>query len=176
MPDGYYAPAERDLVVDTVAEGEIDLLPQRRIAVRQSSDDQIVSLLELVSASNKDRRGSVEQFIDKAVIAIGEGLHLQILDLLPPGKFDPGGLHATLWPRLGGASYEPPAGRLLTLAAYNAASLTCYVEPTSVGEALKSMPLFLTSEQYVAVPLEETYLLAYEAMPLRWRRVIEENV
>jgi hypothetical protein len=160
-------------IIDTIADKQSSPLPQRRIAIRRSSDDQIVSLLEIVSASNKDRQASVEQFIDKAAIALGEGLHLQMIDLLPPGRFDPLGLHATLWPRLGGSAYAPPQGKPLTLAAYNATRLTCYVEPAAVGEALKSMPLFLTSDQYVSVPLEQTYQAAYHKMPLRWRTVLD---
>jgi hypothetical protein len=38
------------------------------------------------------------------------------------------------------------------------------------------MPLFLTPERYVNVPLEETYLGAYEGVPQRWKRVIEGAV
>jgi len=163
----------RASVMDTIADRSIHLQPQRRIAIRDSSDDQIVSLLEIVSASNKDRRASVEQFVDKAVIALSEGLHLQIVDLLPPGRFDPSGLHAILWPRLGGAAYDAPERKSLTLASYNAATLTCYVEPSSVGEPLKSIPLFLTAERYIDVPLEQTYQTAYQKMPARWRQVLE---
>jgi hypothetical protein len=35
------------------------------------------------------------------------------------------------------------------------------------------MPLFLTPEIYVNVPLEETYMSAFEALPRKWKRVIE---
>ena len=115
----------------------------------------------------------MEKFVEKAVGAMQEGLHLQVLDLFPPGPFDPGGIHGMLWSRLGGR-YDPPPDKPLTLASYAAAgTVTCYVEPTSVGTALIDMPLFLTPERYVNVPLEQTYQAAYENVPSRWKRVIE---
>jgi hypothetical protein len=35
------------------------------------------------------------------------------------------------------------------------------------------MPLFLTPNWYVNVPLEATYQSAFAAMPGRWRKVLE---
>lgn len=35
------------------------------------------------------------------------------------------------------------------------------------------MPLFLYPERYINVPLEPTYLVAYQGMPAFWRGVIE---
>jgi hypothetical protein len=55
-------------------------------------------------------------------------------------------------------------------------SSTCYVEPTSVGSELIPMPLFFDPEHYINVPLEATYLGAYEGVPRRWKRVIEGTV
>ena len=97
--------------------------------------------------------------------------------MLPPGPFDPRGIHGALWDRLGG-TYRPPEGKPLTLAAYAAgqaavAAVTCYVEPTAVGAALIPMPLFIDPGHYVNVPLEPTYGGAYEGLPRRWKRVIE---
>jgi hypothetical protein len=37
------------------------------------------------------------------------------------------------------------------------------------------MPLFLTAERYVNVPLEATYQAAYRGMPEFWRNVIEQR-
>jgi len=43
----------------------------------------------------------------------------------------------------------------------------------AVGESLTDMPLFLEPEQAVQVPLEATYMAAFNETPLRWRRVLE---
>lgn len=117
----------------------------------------------------------LRSFLEKPVAALQVGYHLLILDLWPPGSFDPEGIHGAIWAEIGGR-YAAPADQPLTLAAYAArgvGQVTAYVEPLTVGTALPDMPLFLTSEEYVNVPLERTYLAAYAGVPERWRRVIE---
>ena len=47
------------------------------------------------------------------------------------------------------------------------------MEPLQLGVPLIDMPLFLTREHYINVPLEATYMAAYRGVPARWRRVIE---
>ncbi len=45
-----------------------------------------------------------------------------------------------------------------------------------MGRELIDMPLFLEPEFYVNVPLEETYLAAYDGVPQRWKRVLEQGM
>jgi len=47
--------------------------------------------------------------------------------------------------------------------------LAAFIEVVAVGEALPDMPLFLSSERYVNVPLEATYQSAWNAVPQRWQ-------
>jgi hypothetical protein len=42
-----------------------------------------------------------------------------------------------------------------------------------VGDVLPDMPLYLTPAFYVNVPLEMTYCTAYDAVPRRWRDVLD---
>ena len=44
---------------------------------------------------------------------------------------------------------------------------------TAVGRNLIDMPLFLTADSYVPVPLETTYQAAWEAIPGFWREVVQ---
>lgn len=158
---------------DVASEAMLLAAMRRRIVIRHTTGDRIVALLEIVSPGNKEKRAALESFVDKAVGALDSGYHLLIVDLFPPGPFDPTGIHGAIWRRLGG-DYAPPPGKPLTLAAYVAAgAVICYVEPTSVGAELIPMPLFLDPGHYINVPLEETYLGAYEGVPQRWKRVIE---
>ncbi|MCI0461983.1 MAG: hypothetical protein L0Z62_33955 [Gemmataceae bacterium] len=61
----------------------------------------------------------------------------------------------------------------MTCAAYvGGPGAEAFVEQVAVGEALPEMPLFLTPEVYVPVPLEATYQLAWERMPAYWREVL----
>ena len=47
------------------------------------------------------------------------------------------------------------------------------IPPTAVGRPLIEMPLFLTPDEYVNVPLEATYQGAYRGVPRRWRDVLD---
>jgi hypothetical protein len=161
---------------DTVSDATLLAAKRRRLVIRHTTGDRIVALLEIVSPGNKEKRAALESFVDKAIGALDAGFHLLIIDLFPPGPFDPTGIHGAIWRHLGG-DYDPPAGKPLTLAGYSAAgAVTCYVEPTSVGSELIPMPLFLDPEHYINVPLEATYQGAYEGVPRRWKRVIEGTV
>ena len=167
-------PPPRTAIHDKLHEMRALATRSRRIAIRHTTGDRIVALLEIASPGNKNSRFAVKQFIDKATAALQHGFHLTVLDLFPPGRFDPDGLHGKLWENLGG-TYTPPADKPLTLSAYpaNMELMECYVEPTSVGSLLIDMPLFLTTSLYVDVPLEKTYLEAYVGVPNRWKSVIE---
>jgi len=49
------------------------------------------------------------------------------------------------------------------------------VEALAVGDVLIDMPLSLEPGGHVPVPLEATYGRAVEALPHRWRRVLESE-
>jgi hypothetical protein len=158
---------------DTVIEPSMLAAKRRVLVIRHTTGDRIVALIEIVSPGNKEKRTALESFVDKALGALRMRFHLLVIDLFPPGPFDPTGIHGAIWTELGG-DYNPPPGKPLTLAAYAAATaVTCYVEPTSAGSELIPMPLFLDPEHYINVPLEPTYMAAYEGVPNRWKRVIE---
>ena len=160
-------------IEDSVTEAMLLAAKRRRIAIRHATGDRVVALIELVSVGNKDRKGAVEAFVDKAVGALEEGYHVLLIDLFPPGPYDPAGMHGAVWRRLNG-QYTPPADRPLTLAAYQAADgIKCYVEPRAVGDDLVDLPLFLSADRYVDAPLRSTYAAAFGELPERWRAVLE---
>jgi hypothetical protein len=149
---------------------------QKTLVIRHSSGDRIVAMIEIVSPGNKQSDDEVNRFIHKAISALQSGIHLLVLDLFPPGRNDPQGLHGALWNRLGDEVFLQPADKPLTLAAYQAKLLPiAHVEPIAIGAQLPDMSLFLTADGYVNVPLETTYCAAYEGVPERWRRVIEDR-
>ncbi|HEY7119086.1 MAG TPA: DUF4058 family protein [Tepidisphaeraceae bacterium] len=165
----------RVAMTDTITESMLLAARRRQLVIRHTTGDRIVAILEIVSPGNKERRSELDVFIDKAVGTLDARYHLMLIDLFPPGPFDPRGIHGALWERLRGA-YNPPPGKSLTLASYRAAGpITCFVEPTAVGTPLIDMPLFLDPGHYVNVPLESTYLGAYEGVPRRWKAVIETS-
>ena len=147
---------------------------QNSVVIRHVSGDRVVALVEVVSPGNKSSRHSLQSFIEKAANALFEGYHLLILDLNPPGPRDPQGIHGAIWDEIEDDSYRAPADKPLTLAAYASGLVKrAYVEPVAIGDRLPDMPLFLTPEACVHVPLEATYQAAWNGVPRRWQSVLE---
>ena len=147
---------------------------RRTLAVRHQSGDRVVALIELTSPGNKDRFATVEAFVDKAIDAMAAGVHVGVVDLFPPRRHDaPGGLAGAVAEEAKFGPLEPPAGKALWIAAYEAGPAPrLWAEPLAVGDALPELPLFLAHDRYVNVPLESTYAAAFEATPRRWRDVL----
>jgi hypothetical protein len=94
----------------------------------------------------------------------------------PTTPRDPQGIHGAIWDEVAGQEYVRPTDKPLTLAAYESGSgVRAFIEPIGVGDTLIDMPLFLDPGQYVAVPLEETYQLAFDSVPRRWRTILESG-
>lgn len=144
-----------------------------RIAVRHTSGDQVVAVIEIVSPGNKARRHALAAFVEKALEFLDAGIHLLIVDLFPPGRLDPQGIHGAIWSEIEADDFQLPPDGPLTLVAYSAGLLKqAFIEPIAPGATLPVMPLFLDPNGYVPVPLEETYQSAFEAVPTRWREEI----
>lgn len=148
---------------------------QDALVIRHASDDRVVALVEVLSPGNKGSRREFNRFLKKAISALNQGIHLLLIDLIPPSRRDPQGIHVALWSDIG--DDEPqgvPPGKPLTLAAYVAdAEVVAYVEPIAVGDDLPEMPLFLDAEHYVKVPLQPTYAATFAIVPKKWRDVLE---
>src|SRR5216683_1631990 len=128
-----------------------------RIAIHHP-DGEVVAIIEIVSPGNKDSRHAVRSFARKAVEFLHAGIHLLFVDLFPPSKRDPQGIHKLIWDRIRDEPFELPAGKPLTLAAYSAGTtITAYIEPVGVGDDMPDMPIFFTSDRYIPCPLQTTY-------------------
>jgi len=149
---------------------------QKTVTVRHAGGDRIVAIVEIVSPGNKAARNPLRAFVSKAAELLDQQIHLLILDLIPPGPRDPDGMHGEIWQDVAGQEYLAPADRPVTLAAYEAGlTLRAYVVHRAVGDTLTEMPLFLQSEKAVDVPLESTYMAAFNETPRRWRRVVDPD-
>jgi hypothetical protein len=147
---------------------------QNVVAIRHVSDERLVAIVEIVSSGNKSSQAVFRKFLDKAVDLLSQDIHLLIIDLMPPTRRDPNGIHGAIWEALTDEQYVPPTGKPLTLAAYDSEmGVRAFVEAVSVGDILMEMPLFLKAGAYVPVGLDSTYQSAWETVPRRWRSVIE---
>lgn len=114
--------------------------------------------------------------VRKASDLIEQGIHLLVVDLFPPSKRDPQGIHQAIWDEIGEQQFELPADKPLTVVAYRAAPVrTAYVEPVAVGDELPSLPIFLTEYEYIPAPLEETYRASWAAFPADFKSLLERH-
>jgi Protein of unknown function (DUF4058) len=183
LPHDYYAMAEQttgglgpdvpSLQLSLRAEAGWYAAKANTIVIRHVSNHPIVAMVELVSPGNKNSRHGLRSFVEKAVYVLRGGIHLVIVDLFPPGTRDPQGLHKAIWDEFIDSDFELPEEKRLTLASYIARPFPeAFIEPTTVGASLPELPLFLTPEVYVPLPLEPTYQSAWDAVPSFWQDVL----
>jgi hypothetical protein len=176
VPEGAVAVATAPPQVRTVqrAEEEVYVRKRKTLAIRHKSKDRLVALVEIVFAGNKAGREALEAFVEKTVSALRQGIHVLVIDLHPPGPRDRQGIHGAIWAEISQEPYRRPKNKPLTLVSYAAGvPKTAYIQPMAVGEVLPDMPLFLTPEVYVPVPLETTYRETWEAGRGPWKNVLE---
>ncbi len=149
---------------------------RRSIALRHVSGHRLIALIEIISPANKDRATHVAAFVNKVVEALNAGVHVLVIDLFPPGRHDPKGIHGAIHEQLEDFA-EPsavPTDRPLTIVSYAAGPrIEVYLHHAKVGETIPDQPLFFESDRYVNVPLESAYQFAFSGTPDYWREILE---
>lgn len=137
---------------------------------------KVVAIIEIVSPGNKDGRAALRSFVEKAADILNQGVNLLIVDLFTPTPRDPQGIHKAIWDEFGDEPFEAPAGKPLIVASYLGGDVpTAYVEPVGIGDALPSLPIFLSETRYIPAPLETTYQEAWANFPSILKEIIEPN-
>lgn len=154
------------------AEREVPAPRANRVVIHHRLGE-VVCVVEIVSPGNKGSRSALRSFVQKAADLLQQGVHLLIVDLFPPTKRDPQGIHKALWDEIDDQPFELPPEKPLTLAAYvSATPKVAYVEPVGVGDALPDMPAYLDEESWVPVPLEATYQATWSTCPEDVRDIV----
>ncbi len=136
---------------------------------------QIVAVIEIVSPGNKSSQHALRSFVQKTEELLRRGVNLLVVDLFPPSRRDPQGIHKAIWDEIREEPFELPASKPLTVAAYSAGPpQTAYVEPVAVGDPLPAMPIFLDPGTYVPAPLETTYQTTWAECPDAVKEVVED--
>jgi hypothetical protein len=182
VPAGQRGPAAGGLAVaDAPPRGQIRAeaeavryaLKADRVVVRHPDGD-VVAVIEIVSPGNKDSKHALHSFTRKAAAFLFAGINLLVVDLFPPSKRDPKGIHKAIWDRIRDEPFDPPAGKPLTVAAYSAGGpIRAYVEPVAVGDELPDSPVFLTPDRYVPCPLDATYRATWDGFPAPYKGGLE---
>jgi len=158
------------------ARTEVDIYAKKAkaVVIRHRSRHEVIAMVEIVSPGNKAGQRDLAAFVQKADQILLAGIHLVIIDLFPPGPRDPHGIHRAIWGEGREGDFALPADKPLTCVSYvGFPEIEVYLEPVAVGDRLPDMPLFLTPEFYVPLPLEATYQSAWEAVPAVWQEVLE---
>lgn len=140
---------------------------------------EVVCVLEIVSPGNKSGQAALRAFVQKTMEFLRQGIHLLVIDILPPTPRDPQGMHKAIWDEIEDEPFELPPGKALTLAAYVAGDLftgvetTAYVELIGTGDTLPDMPAYLDRRGYIPVPLEASYQAAWATCPADLRELVE---
>ncbi len=155
---------------------EIYSVRANRVVVRHHLG-QIVAVIEVVSPGNKDGRAALRDFVEKTIDFFRVGIHVLIVDLFPPTRRDPFGLHKVIWDEITDEDFAFPEGKDRLLASYKMGDeRVAYVEPVGVGDEMRDMPLFVASALHVKVPLEPTYRATWDASPEELRVAVETGV
>ena len=154
------------------AEERVYVRKADRIAVRHRHGE-VVAVVEIVSHGNKAGAHALRALVEQSAELIEQGIHLLVIDLFPPGRRDPQGIHKAIWDEFVEEDLERPADRPLTLVSYDAQPLPiAYVEPVAVGDMLPDMPIFLRPGRHVPAPLEATYQTAWTFFPAPLKRLL----
>lgn len=149
---------------------------RRTLAIRHTSGHRLVAVVEITSPANKDRPNAVTELVWKIVDLLHHGVHVLLVDVIPRGRYDRAGLHPLIWAELDGVSSRRPATEPVVLASYVAAQpMRAYVERVQFGEELPQMPVFLTSEHYVPLPLETTFQQGWSGVPAYWQNRLQRR-
>ena len=158
------------------AESESYLARKDLIAVR-SVGGILVAVVDIVSAGNKSSQARFRKFLQKTIDFLDQGVHVLVIDLFPPTRRDPQGIHQAIWSEKFDGDFEFYADKPLTLASYRASTAgsvaRASVEPIAVGDVLAAMPLFLWADRYISVDLEESYRSAWDVYPAPLKPKIE---
>ncbi len=140
---------------------------------------EVVCVVEIVSPGSKSGRAALRAFAAKTIDFLRKGIHLLVIDLLPPTTRDPQGIHKAIWDEIEEEPFELPPDKRLTLAAYVAGDLItgsetfAYAEFICFGDTLPDMPAYLDRTGYVPVPLEAAYQAAWATCPADLRELVE---
>jgi hypothetical protein len=143
-----------------------------RITIRHHLG-RIVAFIEIVSPGNKDGDRALEQFVAKIADALQQGVHVLVLDLFPPTIRDPAGIHKAIWDQFDREDFQLPPEQNRVFASYESAGeQSAHIETVGLGDRLPDMPIFIAPGAHVLVPLEETYMNAWEDTPAAVRHQV----
>jgi hypothetical protein len=136
------------------------------VVIQHHPEGRTVAVVEILSPEDKAIDRTLRDLIGTMAGLITARVHVLLIDLFPPGRHEPQGIHKAIWDELEPEDFRLPADRPLIVASYDSGPLPAtYVEPVAVGDVLPEMPLFLEPGACVPAPLESSYQEAWDRFP-----------
>ncbi|MCO5169576.1 MAG: DUF4058 family protein [Planctomycetes bacterium] len=160
------APGAAPVPTVVLAPPRFETWRERRVAVFSARDERRVAVVEVVSPGNKDSQQRAQFFRGKLLECLGAGLHLLVIDVLPATGVAPG-FAAEVARDLGDTSGKVgPGGQAVTSFERRSDPLAVRIYHAALheGQPLPAAPLFLLGDARVDLPLEATYLEAFEGL------------
>lgn len=154
------------------------LRKQPRVKIYRAADRHVVAVIETVRPDNKQSPAGVRRFAEKVAAYIESGVHVVVIDLLPPGDSDPRGIPGAVWEYFARKTFPTPtAAEPLSVTAFRSHTswAETFLEPTAVGRTFPLIPLFLTTDLSVPTDQEATYSKAVTGMAGHYRAMLEGN-
>ena len=145
----------------------------RRVAVRHAEGRRLVAVIEVVSPSNRSGSQARREFLRKSAVFLGEGVHAAIVDPFPT---EPTNFPRRLWKRLTGRTLDYRPCKPYLQSSFTAEAddrFSVAVQSCDLGEPLPDLPLSLTADVAVMLPLEATYAAALVGYPQVLRQVLD---
>ena len=93
-----------------------------------------IAVIEIVSPGNKDSRAALRDFVEKTTDFLRAGIHVLVIDLLPPTSRDPDGIHKVIWDEFMEEDLTFPDGKDRILASYETGDERTAVESGTMPE------------------------------------------
>src|SRR6516225_5288302 len=90
-----------------------------RVTIRHRHGD-VIAVIEIMSPGNKASKAELRDFVEKTAAFIQNKIHVLVIDLFPPTKRDPFGIHKAIWDEFEEEDFALPADKPLILAYYDA--------------------------------------------------------
>jgi hypothetical protein len=104
---GVAVAAPKARIITKAAREDIYSKKANRVVIRHELGE-VVAIIEIVSPGNKNNRHALRAFVEKTCQILDNGINMLIVDLFPPSKRDPQGIHKAIWDEVREEPFELP--------------------------------------------------------------------
>jgi hypothetical protein len=143
------------------------------MVVRDSNFHSVVAAIYISAKQDAKIPYRKRALVESAVGAVTRGIHVVMIELHGDARDPSDTIAESVWRELGNSPWERSVEFPFTLVSFHCQEPTeVYLDQTKAGLSLTAVPLFLSRDTFVPLPLEETYLATWELTPEPIRNLI----